>query len=215
MKNLKNEQQALQKNKVVNLSLAIQKINGLLLNPGETFSFWYRVGRPSQQKGYLPGMVLHNGQIKAEVGGGLCQLSNLIHWLTLHTDLTITERWRHNYDVFPDENRTVPFGSGATVAYNYVDLQIQNNTPHPYQLKLWISEKHLEGAWLSDAPQLYQYQVFEKDPRIETEPWGGYTRHNKLFRQKYFENQAIGQPELLCENNAFMMYQPLLQSQPL
>ena len=45
-------------------------------------------------------------------GGGLCQLSNLIYWMTLHTPLTITERYRHSYDVFPDSNRTQPFGSG-------------------------------------------------------------------------------------------------------
>ena len=72
------------------------------------------------------GMVLHNGGFKPGVGGGLCQLSNLIYWMTLHTPLTVVERWRHSYDVFPDAERTQPFGSGATVAYNHIDLQIRN-----------------------------------------------------------------------------------------
>jgi len=48
--------------------------------------------------------------------------------------LAVTERWRHNYDVFPDSDRTQPFGSGATVAFNYIDLQITNETNSTFQL---------------------------------------------------------------------------------
>ena len=57
-------------------------------------------------------MVLFCEKYKMSLGGGLCQLSNLIYWMTLHTPLTITERYRHSYDVFPDSNRTQSFGSG-------------------------------------------------------------------------------------------------------
>lgn len=69
-------------------------------------------------------MVLINGKMKADYGGGLCQLSNFIYWMTLHSELTIVERSRHQYDVFPDSNRTIPFGSGATIAYNFVLIAI-------------------------------------------------------------------------------------------
>lgn len=214
-KDLQNEKKYLQKNKVINLGIAIKKINHLLIKPGELFSFWYLVGKPSAVKGYKTGMILHNGKIQEEVGGGLCQLSNLIYWMTLHTELTVTERWRHNYDVFPDENRSVPFGSGATVAYNYVDLQIKNETNKAYQLSLQLNNQYLEGVWLSDMPAEYTYEVFEQDPRINTESWGGFTRHNKLFRQKKIQGKAIGEAEFICENNAFMMYNPLLGTQAL
>lgn len=44
--------------------------------------------------------------------------------MALHTPLTVTERHRHGYDVFPDAERTIPFGSGATCFYNYGDLMI-------------------------------------------------------------------------------------------
>ena len=45
-------------------------------------------------------MVLHYGSFQTGIGGGLCQLSNLIYWMTLHTPLTVTERYRHSFDVF-------------------------------------------------------------------------------------------------------------------
>lgn len=141
----------LQENKVINLTLACKKLNGIILKPGETFSFWRLVGKPTKMKGFLKGMVLKNGSFSAGVGGGLCQLSNLIYWMTLHTPLTVTERWRHSHDVFPDANRTQPFGSGATIVYNYIDLQIKNSTPYEYQLNLRVGEKYLEGEWRLQA----------------------------------------------------------------
>ena len=64
-------------------------------------SYWYLIGKPTAGKGYLPGMILRNGGYLAATGGGLCQLSNLIYWMTLHTPLTVVERHRHGYDVFP------------------------------------------------------------------------------------------------------------------
>jgi len=200
----------LQENKVTNLKLATARINGVILKPGETFSFWRLVGKPTKAKGYLEGMVLTNGSFTAGVGGGLCQLSNLIYWLTLHTPLTVTERWRHTHDVFPDVNRTQPFGSGATVVYNYVDLQIKNNTPYSYQLKVWVGEKDLEGQWRSEYPCPFKYEVYESEHLIKQEWWGGYTRHNVIRRKVRDEQEQIIADEFITENHALMMYEPLL-----
>ena len=118
LRRLKDVDMYLQHNKTVNLRLAIAKLNGIIIKPGETFSFWKLVGRPTKRKGYLDGLALSNGQIGKDTGGGLCQLGNLIYWMTIHTPLSITQRWRHSYDVFPDVNRKIPFGSGATLSYN-------------------------------------------------------------------------------------------------
>ena len=94
------------------------------------------VGNPSKRKGYLKCLVLNNGKIGYDYGGGLCQLGNLLYWMVLHSPLVVTERWRHSFDVFPDVNRKLPFGSGATLSYNYIDLQFKNPTKHNYQIKL-------------------------------------------------------------------------------
>jgi len=200
----------LQHNKITNLKLACAKINGILLNPRETFSLWKLVGKPSKRKGYLEGMVLVNGSICSGIGGGLCQLSNLIYWMTLHTSLTITERWRHNYDVFPDSNREQPFGSGATVSYNYIDLQIKNNTPESFQLFVWVSDNQLFGEWRSLNTPRYRYEIYESEHSIVHEWWGGYTRHNILCRKVHSLSVNEVSDEFITDNRAIMMYEPLL-----
>ncbi|KGK88105.1 vancomycin resistance protein [Desulfosporosinus sp. HMP52] len=210
---LKNVDMWLQENKVTNLKLAVSKINGLVLKPGETFSLWRLVGKPTKAKGFLEGMVLINGSFEPGVGGGLCQLSNLIYWMTtLHTPLQVKERWRHTHDVFPDANRTQPFGSGATVVYNYIDLQIKNETLNSYQLQINVGESDLEGQWRCDQPLSHKYKVYESDHLITQEWWGGYMRHNVIRRQIFdLHNNQLGD-EFITENHAIMMYEPMLTS---
>jgi vancomycin resistance protein VanW len=210
LRRLKDVDMQLQYNKVTNLGLAGAKINGLVLRPGETFSFWKLVGKTSRRKGYLKGMVLSNGRFYAGTGGGLCQMSNLIYWITLHTPLTVTERWRHNYDVFPDSNRTQPFGCGATVVYNYIDLQIRNETDRDYQLLAWLDDEYLHAEWRSAVPTECSYEIYETDHVIKSEWWGGYTRSN-ILRRRIFDAEGYEvADEFVCSNRAIMMYAPVL-----
>ncbi|MHB8075075.1 VanW family protein [Desulfosporosinus fructosivorans] len=207
---LRNVDMWLQQNKVSNLKLAAVKINGLILKPGETFSLWRLVGKPTKVKGFKEGMVLTNGSFCPGIGGGLCQLSNLIYWMTIHTPLTVTERWRHTHDVFPDTNRTQPFGSGATVVYNYIDLQIRNDTCHNYQLQIGISDLDLHGGWRSEQPSVQTYEVYESDHLISQEWWGGYMRHNAIRRRVFdIDYKQVGD-DFITENHAIMMYEPML-----
>lgn len=115
----------MQENKVTNLKIACKRLNGIIIRPGEVLSYWKRIGKPTKRKGYLEGMVLKNGTFQAGTGGGLRRLSNLIFRMTLHTPLTVIERNRHGYDVFPDVNRTQPFSSGATCFYPHGDLMFR------------------------------------------------------------------------------------------
>lgn len=211
LRRLKNVNMYLQYNKVTNLRLAAERLNGLLIQPGETCSFWQLVGRPTRQRGYLEGLVLENGKIGRGIGGGLCQLGNLLYWMAIHTPLTVAERWRHSYDVFPDEGRTLPFGSGATLAYNYIDLQLRNDTDQPWQLRVWLSATHLHGEIRSSRLPVEQYEVIETDHFIQHEPWGGYSRHNRIARR--VTDRASGhllREEPVTENHALMMYSPFL-----
>jgi vancomycin resistance protein VanW len=211
LRKLKDVDMYLQRNKVTNLRLAIAKINGVVIQPGETFSLWQMVGRPTKSKGYLEGMTLSNGQVTKGTGGGLCQLGNLIYWMTIHTPLTITKRWRHSYDVFPDVNRKIPFGSGATLSYNYIDLQVKNNTNQPFQINLWLDKTHLNGSICTSQILETLYEVTERNHIFQQQWWGGYTRHNEIWRT--IDNLATGEisEELVTENHAIMMYNPLLE----
>lgn len=126
----------LQENKITNLRIALQSMNGIVIKPGETFSFWHLIGKPTTRKGYIEGLLLSQGEVKTGIGGGLCQLANLLFWLALHTPLEIKERHHHSFDPFPDEHRVLPFGSGASVFFNYIDLRFYNPTHHPFQFQV-------------------------------------------------------------------------------
>ncbi len=208
---LQNVNMQLQHNKITNLAIALRGINQVVIHPGQTFSFWKLVGKPMRRKGYVDGLLLQNGRIKAGTGGGLCQLGNLLYWMALHTPLTIKERWRHGYDVFPDVNRAIPFGCGATLSYNYIDLQLQNNTTHTFQLQLWLSDTHLHGQILCSTALPHTCEVFETDHRFQQQWWGGYTRHNKIWKRIINLSDNTLKEEFVTENNAIMMYSPLVE----
>lgn len=210
LRHLRGEDMELQRNKVVNLRLAAAKLDGVLLRPGETLSYWRLIGKPSARRGYLPGMVLFLGRIGSDVGGGLCQLSNLIFWMTLHTDLTVVERYRHSHDVFPDAQRTQPFGTGATCAYPHRDLMLRNDTQETYQLRLRVGKKNLEGEWLATAPPVHRFEIQERDARMDQAAWGGYVRHNAIWRRVFDRDGRFLEDQPLFTNDAIMMYSPLL-----
>lgn len=209
LKKLGDSDRQLQLNKVTNLHIAASKINGIWIRPGETFSFCKLVGLPTRRKGYLMGMELSFGEAKAGIGGGICQISNLVHWLVLHSPLTVTERYHHSFDPFPDDGRVLPFGSGATVFYNYRDYQFTNNTEHTFQINLWFTEKCLEGELRIDTELEYAYHVFEKDHaflKID----GQFFRKNEIWREKLlkFEGGKVVEKELITKNFARVTYTP-------
>lgn len=210
LRQLKDVDMQLQHNKIINLRLAAERLDGILLRPGETLSFWRLIGKPTRAKGYVDGMVLCCGKVTAGVGGGLCQLSNLLYWITLHTPLTVVERHRHGYDVFPDANRTQPFGSGATCFYPHGDLMITNRTGDTFALSVSVGKHYLHAAWRSDTRPSCCYEIIEKDHMIKSEWWGGYSRHNALYRRSFDLNGVFLGEEYIVENHAMMMYELFL-----
>lgn len=210
-RNLSEIDSQLQEGKICNVTKAAGKISCTVVEPGKVFSYWKLIGNPTKAKGYKKGMMLVNGHPTAKTGGGLCALSNLVYWMTLHTDLTVTERWRHSYDVFPDSNRTQPFGSGATCVYNYRDLMVLNGTKTPYALLVWIENKRLCGEWRTTEPVETSYEVYQKDHWISCEFGNVYVRHNTIFRKRFAGGKCTGE-EFVTENHAKMMYEPFLEN---
>ena len=200
----------LQENKRTNLRLAVEKLNNTVINPEETFSLWKQVGRPTKAKGYLEGLVLNQGSIVKGTGGGLCQLGNLLFWIFAHSPLSIIERHRHGFDVFPDVNRNVPFGAGATLSYNYIDLQIKNHTTNQFQIKLWMDEVFLYGELVSAQKPTSTFRIEESGHHMNLQYWGGYTRHNQIIKIETDE-YGVEKSVLLVENHAIMMYSPFLE----
>ncbi|MGJ8655547.1 MAG: VanW family protein [Akkermansiaceae bacterium] len=201
----------LQENKRRNLELAIAHLNGVVIRQGETFSVWKNVGRPTRGKGYLEGLVLQQGQLSSGVGGGICQLGNLLFWLFAHSPLIVTERYRHGFDVFPDVGRKVPFGAGATLAYNYIDLQVLNESVDDYRVELWMDDDFLYGRLLCESPLEVEYRVEERNHEIRQQFWGGYSRHNEVVQVRT-DGDGVVSERVLVRNDAIMMYAPFLEN---
>lgn len=174
----------LQENKAVNLSLAAPQLNGILIKPGQTFSFWHMVGNASAKRGYREGLTITAGRPTKGIGGGMCQLTNLIHWMVLHTDLTVTELHQHDrFDLFPDFNRQVPFGTGTSILYNYLDYRVKNETDITYQLMISVNEEYLCGEIRADKSQPFTYHIKIRNEFFSKEPDGVY-RNGEVLRVK-------------------------------
>ncbi len=201
-----NEQ--LQLNKLTNLKIAVKQLDGILIKPGETFSFCKLVGLPTKRKGYLLGMELSFGEARAGIGGGICQISNMIHWLVMHSPLTIIQKSNHSFDPFPDEGRVLPFGSGAAIFYNYIDFQFTNNTKDMFQIKLWTTYKYLEGELRVNKDLDLSYHIFEENHKfikIENQ----FFRQNEIWRNCIDKKTGnIIKTELLKKNFARVTYEP-------
>jgi len=209
LKKLGKSDMQLQYNKIDNLKIVVERLNGLIIHPNETFSFCKLVGLPTRRKGYKKGMELSFGKPQEGVGGGICQSTNLLHWLALHSPLTITERHHHSIDPFPDDGRVLPWASGAAVFYNYLDFQLTNNTEWTFQINLWLSDKLLEGEIRVNEELDFAYHVKEKNHHF-IKDGDQYYRSNEIWREKIakFRSGALLEEELISKNYGKVMYVP-------
>lgn len=198
----------LQENKAVNLAISAPKVTNIIIKPGETFSLWKLLGKCSESEGYKVGLVIKHGQPDKGIGGGMCQFSNLIHWMILHTDMQITEHHHHNQvDLFPDYKRVIPFGTGTSIMYNYVDYRFKNTTDITYQLIIYTTDKYLCGELRADKRPNYKYHIEAEDVFFSKEKDGLVYRNGKVFRTKIDVKTGNKlNKELLMTNHARTYY---------
>lgn len=205
---LGNVDMQLQENKATNLTLAVAHIDGLLIRPDETFSIWKLIGRTSEQRGFKEGLTIEKGKPARGIGGGLCQLSNLIHWMVLHSELTITEHHHHDgMDLFPDFGRQLPFGTGTSISYNYIDYRVKNNTPNTYQLRLKVDDEYLRGELRAVEPQPHSFHIHGENEYFSREN-GVVYRNGQVFRD--IIDRVTGrciESQLIRTNHAKVMYE--------
>lgn len=110
--------------KVQNLRIAAAAVDGLVLEPGQMFSFWRAAGRTSRTKGYVAGRELRQGCMIPSIGGGICQLTNALSRVAHQAGLEIVER--HSHSVQP-EGFFIDGTTDATVFWNYIDLRFRSD----------------------------------------------------------------------------------------
>ena len=113
-------------NRSVNIALVSDKIDGVILYPGEIFSYNDVVGRRTAAKGYKTAHVFVNGKIIDGIGGGICQVSSTMYNASLNINLEIIERHYHQFTV-----DYVPLGQDAAVSFGTQDFKIKNTTNWP------------------------------------------------------------------------------------
>ncbi len=133
-------------NRASNVALAAAKINGVVLNPGERFSFNGIVGPRTAAAGYKVAHVYEGDRVVDGLGGGICQVSSTLYNAVLLADLKIVYRTNHSMPV-----AYVPRGRDATVSYGAIDFIFENNKKHPvtitattYNRNLTISVKGVD-----------------------------------------------------------------------
>lgn len=197
----------LQENKVTNIKLACEKVNGIVIKPGETFSYWRTIGKATEKKGYKQGLVVMKNGLSSGFGGGLCQMANMIHWLVLNSPLDVTELHHHSDALFPDERRRVPFGTGTSVYYNNVDYRFKNNTDQSVQILVWVEGGELCGELRSERAYPCRYKLVEENNHFRKEG-DDYYRISQVYRLVIDRktNEQVCK-ELILDNHSKVMYE--------
>ncbi|MGF6376920.1 vancomycin resistance protein VanW [Clostridiales Family XIII bacterium PM5-7] len=194
-----------QYNKVHNLKLAAKKIHGLIINPGETFSFCLAIKDADKHQLYRDGLSLVNGEIKGEYGGGLCQFSNVLYWAFLHTELTIVERHGHGVEAIPPTDPNALVGVDATVAEGWLDLKVKNETKRIYQLAVSFDEKSMLVTIRSNEKEDFVYEVYNGEVVYRKEK-GDIVEHSTVMRRQLTLDGTTNKETKLYENTCLIEY---------
>lgn len=151
-------------NRISNLNLAASKINGLILYPGEEFSYNATLGQRTEEAGFLPAGAYENGEVVEEVGGGICQVSSTLYSAMLYGyNLTTVERYPHYFPVDYLEK-----GYDATVSWPKPDFKFRNDRDFPIKivatcnndersLTVQILGTNLDGLYMHLTKQTLSY----------------------------------------------------------
>ena len=202
----------LQLNKADNIRLACSRMNGVIVNPGETFSFWKLVGKTSKRNGFAEGRVIVNGKLVAGVGGGLCNLANTINLLVMHSPMTITELHHHSDALAPDPGGVrVPYSAGTSVNYNFVDYRFRNDSEQPVQLCAWCDGDDLCTELRTTMEFPTTYRLVEEDHHFHQEASGNYYRISKIYLETMDRTTGeVLERRLQWDNRSRVMFDPAL-----
>ena len=113
-----------------NIALAVSRINGVVIQPGESFSFSQTILPRTVANGYVEAPTIVNKKYVPGIGGGICQVSSTLYAAMLTAGLPATERHPHSLDV-----GYIPVGMDATISGNALDLRFTNIFDKPIQIQ--------------------------------------------------------------------------------
>jgi vancomycin resistance protein VanW len=127
--------------------------------------------------------------------------------MVLHTSMEIIEHHHHDgLDLFPDYNRQIPFGTGTSILYNYLDYRFKNNTDITYQLITYTTDEYLCGEIRANKRQEISYHIKSENEHFIEES-GLIFRQGQVYRECMdIKTGNCIERELICNNHAKVMY---------
>jgi vancomycin resistance protein YoaR len=154
-----------------NIALAASEIDGLVLAPGDVFSFNDAVGARSRERGYEMAPVILHETRQLQAGGGVCQVSSTLFVAALLSGLSTVERHRHSSPV-----DYIPLGEDATISWGVKDLKLRNDLGQRVRLRVEVVGSTLTARFEGEAAveELYELVTDESeipgDPGLGSEP---------------------------------------------
>ena len=157
-----------------NLRRACESMNGVILQPGEVFSYNDTLGQRTKANGYLPAGAYSGWELVQSYGGGICQGSSTIYCAALYADMEIVHRKNHGFRVGYMEP-----GLDATVNWGGPDFQFRNSSHFPIKIAAEVSDGYVKVTILGTEDRDYYIEM-------ETEvQWGNSGTYAKSYRCKY------------------------------
>jgi len=116
-------------NRSNNVKLSVQSVNGTVLNPGDVFDYNALLGERTIERGYREAAAYRGAEVVQEVGGGICQLSSMVYYCALYSNLEIVYRTNHRW--MPGY---ITPGMDATVSWGGPEFKFRNNTDYPIRI---------------------------------------------------------------------------------
>lgn len=157
-------------NRNSNLKKACEMLNGLVLQPGQEFSYNETLGERTKDKGWLPAPAYSGTTLVDSPGGGICQVSSTLYLASVYAELTVLERVNHGFPV-----SYIPLGMDATVNWGFTDLKLRNDSPMPVKIVAEETDDLVKVSIMGTETRNYDIKM--------TYSVGG--RHVKTYMSKY------------------------------
>ncbi len=176
-----------EENTLYNIQKAAHQINGILLKPGEDFSFNRLIGTADQEDGYKKSTIIANGQFVSGYGGGVCQVSTTLYNAALLANLEIIERYNHS--IYGDATNYVPLGRDAAIFYGYKDLKFRNSLEQQIAIFCEMKQDDLVVTMMGERSLDKVIKIISQDEKvhdydvIEMKDENGTNSTNKVLQE--------------------------------
>lgn len=141
-------------NRTHNLRLACEALNGLVLKPGDTFSFNNTLGERTTAKGYKTAPAQAGYNVVDQIGGGIAQGSSTLYYCALMADLEILARINHDHPV-----NFIPYGFDANISWGGADLKFKNTTNFPIKIEAEVADGKVKIRILGTEERNYYVKL--------------------------------------------------------